>query len=235
VNGNNPSTTGGFSRCTAICEAPAMLKRSALLPCLLGLAAAHPLHAESWKLDPVHTQVRFGVDHLGFSRTMGLFSIGQGNLQFDPEHWEDATLEVSINLDSLWLGDAKWQDTVKSWQFLQVKKWPQARYVSRKVEKTDAQNGVIHGELTLHGRTVPVDVAFHVNKIGNDKYTFKHTAGFAATASFKRSAFGMDKLLSAVGDDITLDIAVEAQRGEGAAMPAAPTPSDDEDHDDLAQ
>jgi len=209
--------------------------RPLIATCLCAFFAAAPLHAESWKLDPLHTQVRFGVDHLGFSRTMGLFSIGQGNLQFDPGHWETATLEVSIDLGSLWLGDAKWQDTVKSWQFLQVKKWPQARYVSRTVEKTGAQEGIIHGELTLHGKTMPVDVAFHLNKIGNDKYTFKHTAGFAATARFQRSAFGMDKLLSAVGDEITLDIAVEAQRGDAAAMPAAPAPSDNEDHDEPAQ
>ena len=212
-----------------------MPKRLFLSLCLIALAAATPLHAESWKLDPLHTQVRFGVDHLGFSRTMGLLSIAQGSLQFDPEHWDQASLDVTIELGSLWLGDAKWQDTVKSWQFLQLKKWPQARYVSRSVEKTDAQNGVIHGDLTLHGKTLPVDVAFHLNKIGNDAYTFKHTAGFAATASFKRSAFGMNKLLSAVGDEITLDISVEAQRGTATPTQAAPTPSDNEDHDDSAQ
>jgi polyisoprenoid-binding protein YceI len=212
-----------------------MLSRSLMAPCLFAFAATTPLHAEGWTLDPVHTQVRFGVDHLGFSRTMGLFSIAQGNLQFDPAHWDAASVDVTIELGSLWLGDAKWQDTVKSWQFLQTKKWPLARFVSRSVEKTDAQNGVIHGDLTLHGKTLPVDLAFHLNKIGNDAYTFKHTAGFSATARLKRSAFGMNKLLSAVGDDITLDIAVEAQRGSAAPMPAPPPTSDNEDHDDLAQ
>jgi polyisoprenoid-binding protein YceI len=199
--------------------------RPALLLPLLALAGIAPLRAETWQLDPVHTQLHLRVDHLGFTQAMGMLSIGGGELEFDPADWSSAHVDVRIKLDSLYLGDAKWQDTVKSWQFFNVKRWPEARFVSRSVEKTGDSKGTVHGELTLHGKTQPLDLAITLNKVGNDRYTFHHTAGFSATATFKRSAFGMDKLLSAVGDEVQLDIVVEAQRGKAKAGTDAP-PSD---------
>lgn len=187
----------------------------------LGLAvclalAAPAAWAEHWRLDPVHTQIRFAVDHLGFSRSMGLVSIAAGELDFDPKQPEQAKLDVHIDLTTLNLGDTKWNETVKSWQFLHVKDSPEARYVSTAVQANGDGSGTIHGMLTLHGKTQLVDVAFRLNKVGNDPYSFKRTAGFSATARLTRSAFGMDKLLSAVGDTIELDIAVEAQRARAA-------------------
>ena len=206
-----------------------MLRLSCFVLCLV-LAA--PARAEHWRLDPVHTQIRFAVDHLGFSRSMGLVSIASGELEFDPQRWAEARVDVRIALDTLFLGDAKWAETVKSWQFLHVKDWPQARYVSTGVQANGDGSGTIHGMLTLHGKTQPVDVAFRLNKVGNDPYSFKRTAGFSATARFARSAFGMDKLLSAVGDTIELDIAVEAQRARAAK---AGDSSDTEDEHEPAQ
>ena len=114
-----------------------------------------------------------------------------------------------------------------------------ARFVGSRVEKTGERNGIVHGELALHGKTRPLDLAITLNKVGNDPYTFKHTAGFSATATLRRSAFGMDKLLSAVGDEVQLDIAVEAQRGKARdnteATPPPTTDSTNEDDDGTAQ
>lgn len=201
-------------------------------PLLLASAMAR---AESWTLDPVHTQLRFSVDHLGFTRALGQLSIAGGTLEFDPADWSSARVDVRVKLDTLYLGDAKWQDTVKSWQFLNVKRWPEARYVGRSVDSIDAKHAIVHGELTLHGKTAPLDLAVTLNKQGNDPYSFRHTAGFSATATFKRSAFGMDKLLSAVGDEVQVEIAAEAQRGkprdaqESGTAPTEPNASEDDD------
>ena len=186
---------------------------------LPGLAAAAD---DAWRFDTVHTQVHFRIDHLGFSRAMGLVKIGGGRIRFDPDDWSTASVDVTADPASLLMGDAEWEDKVKSWQFLNVKRWPQARFVSRAVEKTGANAGVVRGELELAGRKRPLDIAFTLNKVGNDPYTFRKTIGFSAQAQLKRSDFGMDKLLSAVGDVVDLSIEVEAVRDRGKEEPAAP-------------
>lgn len=213
------------------------MRPSLLLP-LLALACIAPARAETWQLDNVHTQLRFSVDHLGFTQAMGMLSISGGELEFDPSDWSSARVDVRVNLDSIYLGDAKWQDTVKSWSFFNVERWPEARFTSDRVEQTGDSKGIVHGKLALHGKTQPLDLAITLNKVGNDRYTFRHTAGFGATATLKRSAFGMDKLLSAVGDEVQLDIVVEAQRGKPKAGAEAPPPDDTQtpdEHDGTTQ
>ena len=205
-----------------------MTLRLLLLSLILapGLAAAKE---EAWRFDTVHTQVHFRVDHLGFSRAMGLIKVTGGRIRFDPDDWSRSSVDVTADPGSLVMGDADWEEKVRSWQFLNVKRWPQARFVSRSVEKTGENSGIAHGDLELAGRKQPLDIAFTLNKLGNDPYTFRKTLGVSATTQIRRSAFGMDKLLSAVGDVVDLAIEVEAVRDRGKdepAEPAAPAPAD---------
>ena len=57
------------------------------------------------------------------------------------------------------------------------------------VTQASSLSGVIHGELELRGRRVPVDVAFTLNRIGNDPYAFGRKAGFSASARLARADF----------------------------------------------
>lgn len=196
-----------------------------LLPLLCLLAAVPAVAApDAWRVDPVHTQILFMIDHQGFNRSLGLFKVSSGSLQFDPDDWTTARLDVSVDTASLLLGDAKWEEAVRSWRFLDVKRWPQARYRSRTVEKRDDGSALVRGELELHGKTRPLDLSFRLNKLANDPYTFKRTAGFSATAAFARSDYGMDKVLSAVGDTVELRIEAAFVRDRDAKDDPAPPP-----------
>lgn len=211
----SPFSCLGFCRLPASAKLGRMSLRLLPLPLLLFVL---PLHAEetSWRLDPVHTQIQFSVDHQGFNQSLGLFKIRAGALRFDENDWSTARLAVDIDSASILLGDAKWEETIRSWRFLDSKRWPLAHYRSLSVEKREGGNGVIHGELQLHGKTQPLDIAFRLNKLGNDPYSFKRTAGFSATATLKRSDFGMDKVLSVVGDEVQLRLEVAAVRDRDA-------------------
>lgn len=202
------------------------------LPLLLSLMLSLPAAAAdpaSWRLDTVHTQIQFSIDHQGFNRSLGLFKVSEGALQFDEKDWSTARLNVSIDTASILLGDAKWEQAIRSWRFLDSERWPLAQYRSKSVERGEGDSGVIRGELTLHGRTRPLDIAFRLNKLANDPYTFRRTAGFSATATLKRSDFGMDKVLSAVGDEVQLRLEVAAVRDKDASpdaiAPAAENPT----------
>jgi polyisoprenoid-binding protein YceI len=173
--------------------------------------------AEVYRFDPVHTQIWFTADHQRFSHPQGRLRVKDGWFQFDEKDWSQGRVDVEIDITSADMGDAKWSDMVKSGQFLDAERWPTARFTSKSVEKKDDKNGIIHGDLTLHGTTKPVDVEFTLNRIGNDPYQFKQKAGFSAKAVLHRSDFGIKRYAEVVAENIELRFEIEGIRDSGAA------------------
>lgn len=191
---------------------------AALALALPTLALAAP---ETYRFDPVHSQVWFRADHQGFSHPLGRVRIKDGWFQFDEQDWSASRVDVELDMTTADMGDAKWNETIQSGQLLDTGRWPTARYISRSVEKTDATHGVIHGDLTLHGATRPVDVAFTLNSIAPDPYAFKRKAGFSASATLPRSAFGIKRYVGVIGENIQILLEIEGLR-DNAAAPKEP-------------
>lgn len=72
--------------------------------------------------------------------------------------------------------------------------------------------GTVTGDLTLHGVTKPVTLDVTVNKLAENPLAKKEEAGFSATATLKRSDFGMKTFLPAIGDEVKLILEVEAYK-----------------------
>ena len=195
--------------------------RRALPVGLLAVALLPPSFAsgapETYRFDPVHTQVWFSGDHQKFSHPLGRLRVKDGWFQFDAKDWSSGRVDVTIDLASADMGDAKWSDTVKSGAWLDVARWPTAHFASRSVEQKDATHGVIHGELAFRGETRAVDVVVTLNRVGNDPYAFHQKAGFSASATLQRFDFGMTRYKDVVGDAIALRFEVEGVRDDSAA------------------
>lgn len=189
---------------------------------LLALATAGPAAASDYRFDNVHTQVLFAVDHLGFSRPQGRFHVKSGFIHFDKNDWAGAKVEAVIDVASLDMGDAGWNAKLRSWEFFGADKHPTAQFVSTTVEKTGERNGIVHGRLTLLGVTRPLDLAVTFNRAGVDSYSMRYTAGFSATATLKRSDFGMKKYLPDIGDKVDIRIEAEGLRDRNAQEQAGP-------------
>jgi len=110
----------------------------ALLPMLLATAPAWA-DADTYRLDPVHTRVLFTIDHAGYSQAMGTVSGSEGRLQFDPDNWREATLDVEVPVSRLDLGDAKWNQATLARSLLDGERFPKAHFVSSRVEPIDAR------------------------------------------------------------------------------------------------
>src|SRR5204862_399367 len=146
------------------------------LALLLALAAA-PVRAERFAIDPVHTRIAFQVSHAGFSWPVGTFSGASGFLDFDREDWQHARVEVKFPVASLDLGDASWQGKILDPTFFDAKQFPEARFVSTKVEPTGTDSADVSGELSLHGVTRPVLLHVKLNALARHPMTFRRTAG----------------------------------------------------------
>lgn len=194
------------------------------------LLAAAPIAAlaapQTWRLDPVHTRVLFAVEHAGFSQALGTVSGSEGQLLFDPDDWTGARLTVSVPLQRLDLGDAKWNKAVMAGNLLDTDRHPDARFVSTRVEPVDASHARVFGQLTLRGVTQDVELAVTVNAVKRHPMPpFRRTAGFSATTTLSRKAFGVDGWPSMIGDTVELRIEAEAVRDRNAGD-MQDTPSD---------
>ena len=181
------------------------------LPALLfgSAALAAP---ERYTFDPVHSNVLFFANHLGFSHPMGRFTGLTGGFTFDPDDWSSAKTDATIDVATLYLGDADWQKKMLSEEFLDVKRFATMRFVADKLEKAGDADGELRGELTLHGITRPVTLKVHVNRVGTHSFSLKYVAGFSATTTIKRSDFGMKQMIPAVGDEVEVRLEIEGLR-----------------------
>ncbi len=190
--------------------------RTLALIAILAMPVLACAGARDYRFDTVHTQILFSVSHLGFSHPTGRLHVKSGFIHFDEDDWSTAQVDVVIDAASVDMGDAGWNDKLRSHEFFATGRYPTAHFVSTRVEKTGDKKGVVHGNFTLLGVTHALDLAVTFNRAGADPYTFKLTAGFSATATLKRSDFGMNKYLPDIGDDVNLHIEVEGLRDRNA-------------------
>lgn len=201
--------------------------------CLPALCLAAPARARAeaatYALDPVHTRVVFAVDHAGFSKALGAVSGSTGTLVFDPQDWHSARLEVSVPLQRLDLGDAEWNQTTLGRHLLHAQRFPEATFVSTRVEPAGEDRARVYGGLTLRGVTREVRLDVVLNRLQRHPMPpYRRTAGFSAHATLSRADFGIDAWKTLIGDEVELRIEAEAvQRRDGDDRPGAGAAPDD--------
>jgi len=185
--------------------------RKAIAALIVSGAFAAPAFAADYVIDPTHTHVAFKIDHLGFSRVLGYFADVSGTLTFDPANIDASKLNVTIKPDTLNTNLAQRDTDVKGADWLNTAEFDTITYVGKKFAKTDEAHGTIEGDLTLHGVTKPVTLSVTLNKSGEHPMTKAQAVGFDATATLKRSDFGVTTYIPYIGDEIKIDISLEAQ------------------------
>ena len=187
-----------------------MFRRIALAAALALVTA--PVFAATYTLDPAHTQVVFTWNHFGYSNPSAQFGKIEGTLEFDQADPTRSSVSVSIPIASIVSHVAKLDEHLRSNEFFDAAKYPLTTFKSTRVEKGATKDHLkVTGDLTLHGVTRPLVLDVTINKVGEHPMRNKApAAGFDATATIKRSEFGITKYVPMVSDDIKLHITSEA-------------------------
>jgi polyisoprenoid-binding protein YceI len=197
-----------------------MIKKISLL-LLTGLTFAFsPVFSaalEKFTIDPHHSYVLWNIEHLGFSSQTGKW-YATGSLLLDKDHPQNSKVEAKIDLGNIVTGIPELDKHLLGKQFFDVKQYKEATFVSHKIEVLNKNKAKIYGTLTLHGISKPVVLDATLNKVGKNPINDKLTAGFSARAKLKRSDFGMNTLLPALGDEVDLRIEVEAYKDSDKAQ-----------------
>ena len=170
------------------------------------------LRAGQYTVDPDHASVLWKINHLGFSTFVGRFNDIEASLDFDPENFENSSIEVIINTAGLDINNPEFAEELRGSNWFDVENFPQAVYRTTSFVESNGNTFVFDGELTLLGVTAPVTLNVVFNGGGRNFLTRKYTLGFSGSAQFQRSDFGLSRFTSfGVGDDIELEIHIEFQ------------------------
>ena len=187
-----------------------MLKKSlAALALGTALLSAGQAMAADYVIDKEgqHAFVDFKISHLGYSFIHGTFKDWNGEFSFDAAKPEASKISVELKTASLFTNHAERDKHISSKDFLDVAKYPEAKFVSTSVKSTGEKTADVTGDLTLHGVTKPVVIKATFNGEGKDPWG-GYRAGFNGTSTLNLNDFGI-KGPGPTSQTLDLDITFE--------------------------
>jgi polyisoprenoid-binding protein YceI len=147
---------------------------------------------------------------MGFSNITGRFDTVQGDFLFDPADPTKSSVSITIPISSMSTGVAKLDEHLQKPDFFDAATFPTATFKSTGVTAAGEGQLKVAGDLTIHGVTRPVVLDVTINKIGEHPMAKVPAAGFDATTTILRSDYGVGGYVPVVGDEVRIDITVEA-------------------------
>ena len=192
------------------------MKRTILGAIVAALPLCATAQVESYTVDPIHSFSHFGVDHLGLALIWGRFDKMSGKFTIDRAA-KKAAVEVSIETASATTGDTERgsrprtrDEHLRTADFFNVAEFPRMTYKSTNVKFAGDNPSEIEGQLTLLGVTKPVTLRIDRWTCKEHPFTKRPVCGGGASASFKRSEFGMKYGIPAMSDEIRVMLTFEA-------------------------
>jgi polyisoprenoid-binding protein YceI len=188
----------------------------------LAHAAETPLSSASYTIDPMHASIYFEIAHLGLSQIHGRFNKFEGKIFEDAQHPENSRVQFSAEANSIDTGVEARDNHLRTADFFDVAQFPALSFTSTGLTP-GRDSYILHGNLTLHGVTRPVDIEFHHRgpyvMQGKDGKPQPAKIGIIAEPlTIKRSEFGIGKTdpmqdgTMGLSDEVTVYISFEATR-----------------------
>ncbi|EQB98164.1 hypothetical protein B738_26582 [Photorhabdus temperata subsp. temperata M1021] len=185
---------------------------------LLGLTAgalllnASSALAANYKIDipGQHAFIEFRIQHLGYSWLYGSFKDFDGSFTFDEKNPAADKVDVTIKIASLDTNHAERDKHLRSKDYFNTEKYPEAKFSSTEVKK-DGNKYTITGDLTLNGVTKPVVLNAVLMGEGKDPWG-GYRAGFEAYSKINLKDFNFKADLGPKSQEADLLISVEGIR-----------------------
>ncbi|MCU4675503.1 YceI family protein [Catenovulum sp. 2E275] len=158
-----------------------------------------------------HASINFKIQHLGYSWLTGRFNQFDGSFEYDPKQVEQAQITVNIDTTSVDTNHAERDKHLRSDDFLNVAKFPAAKFESTSIKEVADGKLEVKGKFTLNG--VTNDLTIMAEKIGEGKDPWGgYRAGFSGTTKFALKDYGIEKNLGPASTQVYLDLHIEGVR-----------------------
>jgi len=179
---------------------------TALFAALAGSAIAAPV---TYGVDSSHTFPRFSYSHFGYSTQLSSFKNTSGKVVFDAEA-KTGSVDITIDMKSVNTGFDDFNGHLQGEDFFDTAKFPTATFKSTKVVFEGDKPKAIEGNLTIKGVTKPVTLTVTSFQSMPHPMMKKPALGANAFTVIKRSEFNAGKYAPYVGDEVRIDVAIEA-------------------------
>lgn len=190
-----------------------MLKQTLTTLLFSSALLASSAMAADYKIDieGQHAFVNFKVNHLGYSWIYGSFKSFSGNFSYDAAKPEASKVEILINTNSVDTNHAERDKHIRSADFLNVAKYPQAKFVSTSVTAEKDGDLNISGNLTLNG--VTKQVVIEADKVGEGKDPWGgYRVGFEGSTTIKLKDFNVKMDLGPNTQEVEFMLSLEGVR-----------------------
>lgn len=174
----------------------------------LGLSSV--ANAADYKLDikGAHSFIQFKVQHLGYSWLIGRFNTFDGEFSYDKANEAASKISITIDTSSIDSNHALRDKHLRGVDFFDVKKFPQATFVSTSFEPGSQGKSILKGDLTLHG--VTKSIAIDVVKIGEGRDPWDgYRVGFEGSTKLKLKDYNMNYNLGPASEVVELYFSFE--------------------------
>jgi polyisoprenoid-binding protein YceI len=171
--------------------------------------------AEQYVLDGPHSEINFRVRQF-LAVVTGRFTDLSGTVTFDSERPERSHVEATIAVKTIDTGITARDHHLLAPDFFDAEKYPTIVFKSTSVKLLGATSADVHGDLTMHGRTLPVVIRVELlsteNKPGG-------ALSWKVTAHLRRGDFGLRwnpviEAASGIGNDVDIQMRMVTQARE---------------------
>jgi len=143
-----------------------------------------------WSIDPAHSEISFKVKHLMITNVKGVFNEFEGAVYTSEDNFLTSDVEFTMNPGSVDTGAADRDAHLKSADFFDVENFKEVRFKGNSMVKTDDENYILTGDLTIRGVTQKVKLDVEFGGVMKDPWV-NEKAGYAISGKINRKDFGL--------------------------------------------
>ena len=166
------------------------LQKTVLLLTILVFAFGNINAQQStWKIDPSHSKINFGISYFKIGEIKGNFDKYEGNLISDSENFENSSIKIVIESASINTNQPTRDKHLKTKDFFDAETYPKITFESISMAKKTEKEYLIKGNFTMTGIIKPVELkAIYKGSFLHPRYK-KTVAIFKITGTIVREDF----------------------------------------------
>jgi len=158
-----------------------------------------------------HAFIQFKISHLGFSYVLGRFDEFTGTFSYDEAHPDASKVKVSVDVSSVDTNNAERDKHLRSEKFFEVRKFPEATFVSSSYEPRGKGRALLKGNFTLHGVTRPIVITVRELGFGKDPWG-GYRRGFEGSVRLALKDYNIKTSLGPAAREVELFLSIEGIR-----------------------
>lgn len=178
-------------------------------PAVAGAATPQAPAEATWTVDAAQSQATLRVPYLLLAKTTATIPVESGTVVTGAESTMPVRVDLHFASAALTTGDPKRDADLRSDRFFDVARYPAIVFFSDEIIATNTSTFSIKGTLTMHGASHAIMLDGHSSTEDRSAGGKRHIR-YEATGSFRRTDFGMTFYRGVVGNDVTIDVTIEA-------------------------